>query len=225
MRNYLLSTIILFIYAEASAQVLQPGFAAGLHADITRAFTDVHKSDMNPGFGASIQYNANSFIFVTAEYSNGRLSRNEPDIYGKSYNNHFNRVTATANISLGQFLKPERRRAHQLLYNIYAGAGAGMIWSDIAEPNALTQEGYGGITYQGTDLTIPVQMGLNFKAGGGQYSNGPFTFNINLQHNFTFTEMLDGYDPKNSDNRIKDNFSVLSTGIKYNFGRRVACFN
>ena len=97
-----------------------------------------------------------------------------------------------------------------------------MIRSNIAEPNALTQEGCGGITYQGTDLTLPVQVGLNFKDGAGQYSNGPFTFNINLQHNFTFTEMLDGYDPKNLDNRIKDNFSVLSAGIKYNFGMEIA---
>ena len=225
MRNYLLSIIIVFISAGASAQVLQPGLAVGLHADLTKGFTDVRKSDLSPGFGASIQYNVTPFIFFNAEYSKGRLSRNEPDIYGKSYINHFNRVTATANISLGQFLKPERRRAHQLLYNIYAGAGAGMIRSDIAEPNALTQEGFGGITYQGTDLTLPVQVGLNFEAGGGQYSDGPFTFNINLQHNFTFTEMLDGYDPRNLDNRIKDNFSVLSAGIIYNFGRKVACFN
>lgn len=210
----------LFISFRANAQVLEPGLAANLHAGATQAFTDVTQSDVNVSYGAALQYNIGSFSFFNTEYSMGRLSRVELDRYGKSYANNYKRVTATANISLGQFLDPDPQTAHYFIYNIYAGTGLGIIWTDISEPNALTPDNFGGITYKGMALTLPVNLGVNFKLLAFIYADSPISYNLNLQHNFAFTEMLDGYDPANSDNKMKDSFSTVNFGLKYNFGRR-----
>ena len=220
LRNTLTLFAALTLFKPSSAQVLEPGFAAGVHVGVTQAFTDVTDSDINPSFGAVAQYNLTNFTFGNLEYSMGRLSRRELDIYTKSYVNNFHRVTATANVSLGQFLNPDHRIAHFMIYNIYVGSGIGMIYSNIAEPNALTRDGFGGITYKGADIAIPVNAGFNFKFGGYLYPDSPLNFTVNLQHNFGLTEMLDGYDPDNSDNKIKDSFTVFNVGMKYSFGKK-----
>ena len=215
-------TLLLLAPFIASAQVLDKGFTAGVHLGAPQGFTDVTESDVNGSFGAVVQYNITPFAFGNLEYSNGRLGREELDIYGKSYENNFNRITATANVSLGQFLKPENSIAHYMLYNIYAGTGIGMIMSNISEPNALTSDNFGGITYKGTDFTVPVNLGFHFKISTYLYHDSPINFNVNLQHNFAFTEMLDGYDPTNSDNKTKDAFTVLNVGMKYSFASKRA---
>lgn len=216
--------LFLLLPFVTAAQVLDKGFTAGLHAGVTQAFTDVTESDINPSIGAVVQYNVNPFLFGNVEYSFGRLGREELDIYGKSYENNFNRITATANVSLGQFLKPDDRIAHYMLYNIYAGTGVGAIMSNISEPNALTTDGFGGITYKGTDFTVPVNLGFHFKISSYLNPDSPINLNVNLQHNFAFTEMLDGYDPANADNKTKDAFTVLNVGIKYSFGIKRAFY-
>lgn len=218
-RNFGVLFFSLFVSANVTAQVFLPGFSVGVQAGGTQAFTDVTDADVNPSFGATVQYNVTSFSFATVEYSMGRLSRKELDIYGKSFTNNFKRITATANVGLGQLLNPDSRVAHYMFYNIYVGSGIGVIMSDIAEPNALTTDEFGGITYQGTDLAIPVNIGFNFKIGSYLYPDSPLNFNVNLQHNFGLTEMLDGYDPDNSDNKIKDSFTTLNMGVKYSFGK------
>ena len=220
LRHLLIAFITLTISARSSAQVLEQGFTTGIHVGVTQAFTDVTDSDINPSFGALAQYNITPFTFGNVEYSIGRLSRKELDIYGKRFTNNFHRVTATANVSLGQLLNPDYRVAHYLLYNVYVGSGIGMIYSNISEPNALTSDGFGGITYKGADLAIPVNVGFNFKIGGYLYPDSPMNFTVNLQHNFGLTEMLDGYDPDNSDNQTKDSFTVLNVGMKYSFGKK-----
>lgn len=215
LRSIFLLALSTFIYGQSSAQVLQKGFAAGVHLGLTQPFTDVVQSDVNPNFGASVQYNATTFTFINAEFSNGKFARKDVDKHGKSYSNSSNRISATANVSLGQFLRPKRNEAHQLLYNIYAGTGAGVIMSNISEPNMVTFDGQGGVTYKGSDFIVPINLGLNFRSGGTMYNQSPLFFNVNLQHNFTFTEMLDGYNPANADNKTKDSFTTLNFGIKY----------
>lgn len=218
------ATLFLLFPFITSAQVLDKGFTAGVHVGFTQAFTDVTESDVNPSFGAAVQYNVSPYIFGNVEYSNGRLGREELDIYGKSFENNFNRITATANVSLGQFLKPEDRIAHYMLYNIYAGTGVGAIRSNISKPNALTTDGFGGITYKGTDFTVPLNLGFHFKISSYLNPDSPVNFNVNLQHNFAFSEMLDGYDPMNADNQTKDSFTVLNVGMKYSFGKKKALY-
>lgn len=217
-RKVLVFSFILFLSANAGAQVLPKGFAAGLHIGAIQSFTDVTEADINADFGAGVQYNLNDFTFGNLEYSMGRLSRKELDVNEFAFTNKYNRVSATANVALGQFLKPDFRVAHYFLYNIYAGTGVGFIMSNISEPNALSHNKYGGITYQGTDVTLPVNLGFNFKISSYLYPDSPVTINVNMQHNFTFTEMLDGYDTSFAANRYKDAFSSLSVGLKYNFG-------
>ncbi|NEU10243.1 porin family protein [Flavihumibacter sp. R14] len=219
-RALLIVSVTLIFSAQSSAQVLAPGLDAGIHIGATKAFTDVTDSDINPSYGAVVQYNVTPFTFGNLEYSFGKLSREELDKYNKSYTNNFHRVTATANVSLGQLLNPDYRIAHYMYYNIYVGSGIGMIYSNISEPNALTHDGFGGITYKGADLTIPVNVGINFKLGSYLYPNSPMKFSVNLQHNFGLTEMLDGYDPDNSDNKSKDSFTTLNLGMKYSFGKK-----
>ena len=214
-RSIFVLSLSIFTYTQSSAQVLEKGFAAGIHLGLTQPFTDVVQSDVNPNFGASLQYNATTFTFINAEFSNGRFGRKDVDKHGKAYSNSSNRISATANVSLGQFLKPKRNEAHQLIYNIYAGTGAGVLISNISEPNALTFDGQGGVTYKGSDFIIPINLGVNFRTGGSMYDQKPLFFNVNLQHNFTSSEMLDGYNPANADNNTKDSFTTLNFGIKY----------
>ncbi len=212
--------ICLMTPRETAAQVFEPGFAVGVHLGATKAFSDVTDADINGSYGAVLQYNVTPFAFGNIEYSAGRLSRKELDRYGKRYTNNFNRIAATANVALGQFLDPDFRVAHYLTYNVYVGSGVGIIMSDISEPTELTLDNFGGTTYKGTDVAIPVNIGFNFKIASYIYPDSPVNFNVNLQHNFALTEMLDGYDPANSDNKTKDSFTVLNMGIKYSFRKK-----
>ena len=220
----LVFTFSLFLFLALSAivlngQVLFPGFSAGVHLGATKPFTDVTDSDVGASFGAIAQYNFTSFAFAGLEYSAGILGRKELDLYGKSFKNKYNRLAATGNVALGQFLFPDDNIAHYLLYNMYVGTGIGVIMNNISEPNALTPDGFGGITYKGAALSIPVNLGFNFKFTTYLYPDSPLNFSVNLQHNFAMSEMIDGYDPNNSDNKMRDSFTTLNVGMKYNLGR------
>lgn len=220
----LVFTFSLFLLLTLSAnvlngQVLFPGFSVGVHLGATKPFTDVTDSDVNASFGAIAQYNFTPFVFTSLEYSAGILGRKELDLYGKSFENKYNRLAATGNVALGQFLFPDDNIAHYLLYNMYVGSGIGVIMNNISKPNALTPDGFGGITYKGAALSIPVNLGFNFKFTTYLYPDSPLNFSVNLQHNFAMSEMIDGYAPDNSDNKSRDSFTTLNVGMKYNLGK------
>lgn len=215
----LIISLATFPVRSVYSQVFKPGLSAGMHTGATKAFTDVTDADIKMNIGADLQYNLNNWTFANLQYSMGNLSQKEPDINDFAFTNKYHHLTATANVSLGQILKPDFRVAHYLLYNLYAGSGIGLIMSNISEPNALSKNEYGGITYKGTDVTLPVNLGFNFKVSSYLFPDSPLSFNVNLQHNITFTEMLDGYDASVPGNKYKDAFSTINIGIRYNFGK------
>ena len=49
-------------------------------------------------------------------------------------------------------------------------------------------------------------------------SDGPFSLNINLQLNFAVTGMIDAYGPNNSGKKVRDSFTTINIGMKYNPG-------
>jgi hypothetical protein len=208
--------VLLFMVVSTQAQVNKQGFSASANIGGNLGFTDVKGSDVNLTYGGGVNYFISPFMGIKAEFNHGRLSRKLADRNFKAYINNYNYLTSTVNVALGQLLKPNEKVAHYMLYNIYMGTGIGVIASNISEPNSFTPDNLGGITYKGTDFTLPVNLGVDFKFLGFYYSKSPLSFNLNYQHSFAFTEMLDGYDPPN-DNNTKDSFGNLSFGLKYQF--------
>lgn len=208
--------LLLLVVLSTEAQVNKKGFSASANIGGNQGFTDVQGSDLNITFGGGVNYYINPFLGLKAEFNHGTLSRKLLDRNYKNYTNNYNYLTTTVNVALGQLLKPNEKVAHYMLYNIYMGTGVGVIASNINELNNLTPDNLGGITYKGTDITLPVNLGIDFKFLGFYYTKSPLSFNLNYQHSFAFTEMLDGYDPPN-DNKAKDSFGNLSVGLKYHF--------
>ncbi|WP_026897762.1 outer membrane beta-barrel protein [Daejeonella oryzae] len=211
--------IFLLFAANASAQINKPGFSASVNLGGNQAFTDVDGSDLNITFGAGLNYYVTPFLGIKTEVSHGNLSRKLLDRNYKNFNNTYNYLNSTVNVALGQFLKPSEKVAHYMLYNLYMGTGLGLISSNIKEPNNVTPDNQGGVTYKGTDITVPVNIGVDFKFLGFYYTKSPLSFNLNYQHSFAFTEMLDGYDPPTGNNS-KDSFGNFTAGVKYQFSAK-----
>ena len=107
-----------------------------------------------------------------------------------------------------------------------------LIFDNYTQASSDTARKYGGtglglaitkslIELHNSSISVESEIGKGsiFKFTTYLYPDGPLNFSVNLQHNFAMSEMIDGYDPNNSDNKMRDSFTTLNVGMKYNLGR------
>ncbi|UKJ07064.1 hypothetical protein [Solitalea lacus] len=219
MKKTLLLSFSFYLFVQLGyAQLNYHRFSAGVNIGAVKAFMDTKESDLNLSFGATADMYLLPNMFISSTYSNGKFSLKNADIYGRSFKSSYNQFSAMFNITSATLFKPGWRSAYLPQNNIYLGGGIGGIFTTMQNPNNIAYDSgplNGDVKANQQSLFIPVNVGINFNILGMAYES-IWTINLNYQHNFSFSDMLDGYDPALG-NKYKDSFGVVTIGFRYNF--------
>lgn len=225
MKKYIFSGCLFIITCfSAKAQFNYRNFSATLNAGAGRGYMDAADEDFNVNLGISAEYNFSPFSYFSLGVNNGKFSKSVPDQYGRGFESNLTTVTGMINMSFGEITQPNWKYTRGFFDNIYVGAGIGVVQSKMKDFNNVGIQGrpgypapIGGVKYSGTNLIIPINVGLNVKFFDSFKELKPVSLNINYQHNFSLTDNIDGYSPT-YDNKFSDAFSIFTIGLRYSFG-------
>ncbi|POY34916.1 hypothetical protein C3K47_17585 [Solitalea longa] len=222
MKKALLIVFMLALLVKnGKAQMTEHKLSLGVNIGYSKAFMDTQQSDVNLAFGGSAEMYISPYIFVSGNFNHGKLSQLNPDKYGRGFNTLFNQFNASVNIKSGIFFKPDFRSAYLPWYHIYLGIGAGAIVTQTNNANLVApdaSQSIGGVLLKQQAVLLPINLGIDFNLLGLNYDT-PYSINLNYQHNLSFNDNLDGYNPA-FDNKYKDAFGVITIGFRYNFLQR-----
>lgn len=203
---------------------------AGAGFGATRAYADLNEKTYSYSGYAELNWNLTRFVSAGIELQMGRLKGGNINTnpHNREFVNDFKAITFNVKGALGELVDYSQSGLLNAMKGLYAGIGLGAIRNNMAnvvryKPNTEAQYPPLGYRFPGedqsTNLLMPVNVGLNFFINDG-FGDARYVFNFNYQTNFTFGEGLDGYnDPTGAfENDAPDIYTVLSIGVKYNFG-------
>ncbi|MCO4294331.1 hypothetical protein NF867_15825 [Solitalea sp. MAHUQ-68] len=217
----LLLLIFVFVGKKGNAQMSEHKLSLGVNIGYSKAFMDTQQSDVNLSFGGSADMYISPYIFLSGNFHHGKFSQLNPDKYGRGFSTVFNQLNASVNLKSGMFFKPDFRSAYLPWYHVYVGVGVGAVITQMNEANLAAPDAnqlIGGVRLNQQAFVLPINVGVNFNILGFNYDT-PFSINLNYQHNLSFNDNLDGYNPT-FDNKYKDAFGVATIGFRYNFLQR-----
>ncbi|HEY4322706.1 MAG TPA: hypothetical protein VGN20_01940 [Mucilaginibacter sp.] len=235
MKKYILFFIAVIAVTTASAQsgYNYQELGVGVEASYVRGYTNVQTQYYHPALGVSFIYNYTPYVPIAAEIQFGQLSggglTTDLDKYGRQYTNHYKAVMLHADLHLGEIIDYEDSWILERIKNFYAGTGAGVIINTNKVQRTNVIPANGSLTYvfpgndNSVDLMIPFRFGYEFKIYDS-YNEPGMAIDIGYTHNFAFGEGLDGYndDPAKFRNNATDQYTQITIGFKYFFGRVVS---
>lgn len=205
-------------------------FSAGAGFGPTVAYADLNEKSVRYGGYAELNFNFTFFVTAGIEVQIGQLKGGDPirNSNGRAFTNNYQSATANVKLALGQLIDYSNHNFWHAVRGAYLGVGLGAIKNNLSavvryKPNTETPNSPLGYRFPGaeksTNLLMPINAGINFYINDGQ-GTARYAFNLNYQTNLTFGEGLDGYnDPIGEfNNNAPDIYTLLSAGVKYNFG-------
>lgn len=221
MKKRLFPLILLLICSLTSeAQIEYNRFSIQAFGGMTTSYMDATNDNLSTVFGGAFHYNPSPFSFVALDIQVGTLQAGK-DTDLRKFKNNYSSYSVTYNLGLGDFLRNNATTWRRITNDVYIGAGVTVIKNDVAEVKPFdytTADGTftEGENFSGTEYAFPVQAGVNFKYRTKK-DKVPFAINLQYQFNFSFSDILDGYEGSPG-NKKTDWYSVLWLGVKYYFG-------
>ena len=203
---------IFFIANKTFSQQLFSSFSIGVNEGVVMAHTDVKGNNINTSTSFDFYYYYTPNINLGMDYQFGKL-KGGPDKYTKYFKNNFQCYTLKARIYSAQFANVFTNRNR---FNYYFGTGIGQLKSTITDINLDPK--LEGQKYSGTNWIVPIDIGTDISF------RKRILLNINYQWNVSFTDLSDGYNPNDANNKSNDYFSYLSLGLKFRLGKIKAYF-
>ncbi|GAA4332414.1 hypothetical protein GCM10023149_38690 [Mucilaginibacter gynuensis] len=202
-------------------------WAIGITGGMTKPFCDLQKTDFGYSGGATITYNYNPYIPLTAEFQFGRLSGGDifSDKDTRQFTNNYKAALIYGDVQLGSFIEYSYSGFLDAIKGFYGGTGVGFIMNN-NKTNRYSRTNV-GYRFPGVDKSsnfmVPVRFGYEFKIFDA-YDDPYLRITIGYVHNFTFGEGLDGYNdpPEIFKNDQPDQYNQITIGIRYDFGREVS---
>ncbi len=238
MKKFILFFVLAFAAVAAKAQsgykYYEWGWGGGV--GYGRAYADTKRQEYHPMFNLNIAYNYNPYLPVALEFQFGTLSgggrTRDRDQFGRQYKNNYKALILHADLQAGDIINYSNSGFLNIIKNFYIGTGAGAVsnnLTDIQRTNLYIENGPIGATdgfngkNKSTELVIPLRIGYEFKIYDS-YNQPGYTITIGYEHNYTFSEGLDGYDdtPQLFKNNAPDQYAHFTIGFRYNFGNTVS---
>lgn len=207
-----------YIFGQANFYLLDIGVSGG----VTYPFTDVPKGSITPAMTVNFDYYINPFITAGLEVQTGKITNSgKSDPHLRRFTNSYQSLVLNGKVRLGLFTNFYYDEFLYAVKGFYIGTGFGVIKNKMTKINRIKPDG-SGYVFPGQDnsdnLVIPLNIGIDFYF----FDNWGFPryiLNLNLQHNLTLNEGLDGYnDPPPFNNRYPDYYGFFTVGFKYTFG-------
>lgn len=202
-------------------------FSVGADLGMTTIYGDLPTRKFSPALRLAADHRLKEYITIGAEVQVGFLASGVkgavPDgdkgfysravSWGYYNNNLFQAVNLNAKVFVGQFNSENTEGLSYYINNIYVGAGVGVINNSMTEIVSVDPRSRQDIPTLGNSIGIlvPLNLGINVPI-----PNSVFMGTINYQMNFSTSEGIDGYNFGITS--VKDAYSFLSIGIRYNFG-------
>lgn len=230
MRKSLIIALILFLCSKTSFAQLSYNFSSysvGVGGSVVRADADLAQHITKQAVFGTLSYNYSPFITITGELQAGKLAGGNPntDKDTRSFANNYKAVMLYGDLQAGEFIDYQYRALLNILKNVYVGTGVGVIHNAMAyvQRASLNNPGY---IFPGddssTEIMLPLRIGYELKFFS-RYQEPYIRVNFGYQVNLVYGEGLDGYNdpPSMFRNNHVDRYSMVSVGIKYNFGNPV----
>jgi hypothetical protein len=184
----------------------------GLSAGFNTAHTDFANSKTGYSAIGHFTYNYTPFLNYIAEVQVGSIKGDDLKIFpgtAYSFNNNFTMVSFRAQLQMGEIIDYSRSQFANFFKNIYVSGGVGVIYTDLK----ISDTGIEAIEAKGSNIFIPAKFGYEFKFFNS-YSEPVAKLDIGYQHNFIFSDNLDGVTAGKSSDAI----SQLVIGLKFGIG-------
>ncbi|WP_299290484.1 hypothetical protein [uncultured Mucilaginibacter sp.] len=231
MKKIAAFTSILFLCSKISFAQLSYNFSnysVGIGGGIVRADADLAQHTTKEAIFGTLNYNYSPYITITGELQAGKLAGGNPqtDKDTRAFVNNYKAAILYGDIQAGEFIDYQYRDLLNILKNIYVGTGIGVIHNSMAfvQRVSLNNPGY---VFPGenssTELMVPLRIGYELKFFN-YYQEPHIRLNFGYQMNWVYGEGLDGYNdpPSMFRNNHVDRYSMISIGVKYNFGNPVS---
>jgi len=174
----------------------------------------------SPVYSVGLHYYALPYLELLLDLQHGLLKGGSPLYQEKSATGFENKYWALnmsfrfAPVALAD--NNDNDKVLKALSCIYIGTGIGFLKNKTLS-NLMLQSEYGSLQkYNGSDLYIPVELGITMPVA--KQRKNQFLLNINLRTMFCFSDEIDGYLPTVNANKYNDAFSSCTAGILYKFG-------
>jgi hypothetical protein len=230
LKKSLIIALILFLchknlLAQLSYNFLN--YSIGVGAGFVRADADLAQHITKQAIFGTLSYNYSPYITITGELQAGKLAGGDPntDKDTRAFVNNYKAILLYGDVQAGEFIDYQYRDLANILKNVYVGTGVGIIHNAMAyvQRASLNNPGY---IFPGedssTELMVPLRIGYEFKFFN-RYQEPNIRVNIGYQESLVYGEGLDGYNdpPTKFKNHHVDRYSLISIGVKYNFGSPV----
>lgn len=195
---------------------------------VARADADIAQHISKEAIFGTLNYNYSPYITITGELQAGKLAGGNPntDKDTRAFVNNYKAISLYGDIQAGEFIDYQYRKLLNILKNVYIGTGVGIMHNAMAfvQRASLNNPGY---VFPGedssTEIMIPLRIGYEWKFFN-RYQEPSVRLNVGYQVSLVYGEGLDGYNdpPSKFRNDHVDRYSLVSVGVKYNFGRPVS---
>ncbi|RKR85709.1 hypothetical protein BDD43_5980 [Mucilaginibacter gracilis] len=207
--------LLLLCNTVAKAQMGYQQFSIGVGYGTTIASAGEETKTASNATSISFNYHVTPFTAVSLEGQIGNLTSGDyvHDSYQKQFISNITMVALHADVQLGEFIDYSQSPFLNGIKNVYAGVGAGLLYSNITGIYFTTSTNY---IIHSTNLIIPFRTGYEFKIFN-KYDEPKFRVDVNYSLNAAFGSGLDGYDDPFS-TAVSKFYHYFSVGVKYSFG-------
>jgi len=213
---------LLWVYSHAQGQAIRPFKLVDIGTGVSlNTFSgDAETYTRTRSYSFNVNYNPDPFLNLISELQVGKLAGGsaEETLTGREFQNSFKALNLRAQWQLGLLMAADRDPLKRFLQNVYAGAGIGVIASNIKQINRESKMLPGYVTYgvnNSTDLYLPLRVGYDWKVKNSLRET-LFKIDFGYQYNVGLGDNMDGFTA----GRLKDNFSQFFAGVKVcAFGR------
>lgn len=222
---------MLFLYSKSLWAQLSynfSSFSVGAGVGVVRADADIAQHITKEAIFGTLNYNYSPYITITGELQAGKLAGGNPntDKDTRAFVNNYKSISLYGDIQAGEFIDYQYRDLLNILKNVYLGTGVGIMHNAMAfvQRISLNNPGY---VFPGedssTEIMVPLRIGYELKFFN-RYQEPSIRVNVGYQLSLVYGEGLDGYNdpPSIFRNEHVDRYSLVSVGVKYNFGRPIS---
>ena len=193
-------------------------YDVGVAVGFNQFYGDVITSKSSNALYFNFDYNQTPFLNYIFEFSAGKLQGGDAinDRYGRQFSANYTSYAFRIQLQGGEILDYSDSKVANVFKNLYAGAGLGILYSNISSINRYSNVLPGFYTPgvdKGNPLFLPVRIGYEFKIFN-RYQAPSVKIDLGYQYDFVFSDDLDGFRAGDKN----DAFAQFVIGVKFALG-------
>jgi len=220
LRITLLTLIACFTAMVSKAQIGYDYSRYDLGASLAfnSFYGDVQTAVSTKSVNLNFNYNQTAFVNYIIEMQTGTLmgGNAKTDLLGRQFSANYTYYALRIQVQAGELIDYSQNAVFNALKNFYAGAGIGMVYSNITSINRYSTQFPGYYTpgaNSASELFLPARIGYELKIFN-KNQRPDYKIDVGYQYNIVFGDELDGFKAGTHN----DAFSQFTIGVKISVG-------